>query len=167
MTGLQLALRAAVAAGVSIALAGFFKLEQPIYALIAAVIVTDLQPARTSKRGLQRVVSTVVGASCGAAFREVLPQSAWAIGLGILSALLICHMSWAREGSKVAGYICGVVMLAHGEHAWSYAFRRLLETLMGIGIAWLISFVPKLISNDNSGSLANQSDTSLVTKRPA
>jgi uncharacterized membrane protein YgaE (UPF0421/DUF939 family) len=44
MSGLQLALRAGLAAGLSIAIAQLFQLQYPIYAFIAAVIVTDPNP---------------------------------------------------------------------------------------------------------------------------
>jgi uncharacterized membrane protein YgaE (UPF0421/DUF939 family) len=68
VSGIQLALRAAVAAGLSVAIARFCEFEQPIYALTAAVIVTDLSLFRTSKLGLRRLVGTIVGAVCGATF---------------------------------------------------------------------------------------------------
>lgn len=69
VSGIQLALRATVAAGLSVALARFCKFEQPIYALIAAVIVTDLPAFRTSNLGQWRLVATIVGAACGATKR--------------------------------------------------------------------------------------------------
>ena len=43
--GIQLAVRGAAGAGLSIAIAQFFNLQYPIYAFIAAVIVTDLTPS--------------------------------------------------------------------------------------------------------------------------
>ena len=141
----QVAFRAALAAGVSVLLAQLCRFEHPIYALIAAVIVTDLSPSRTTKLGLQRLVATVAGASCGAVAGTVLGASAWAIGLSIFVAMAICHLLRVSDGAKVAGYICGIVMLAHGAHPWSYAFFRLIETSLGIGVAWLLSLVPRLI----------------------
>ena len=113
--------------------------------MIAAVIVTDLSPSRTTKLGLQRLAATVAGASCGAVAGTTLGASAWAIGLSIFAAMAICHLLRISDGAKVAGYICGIVMIAHGEHPWTYAFFRLIETSLGIAVAWLLSLVPKLI----------------------
>jgi uncharacterized membrane protein YgaE (UPF0421/DUF939 family) len=157
-SGIQLALRAATAAGLSVALAWFCRFEFPIYALIAAVIVTDFSPERTSKLGLQRLVATVVGAICGATLRLVHEPNAWVIGLSILLAMLICHILRVHEGAKVAGYICGIIMIAHGTHPWSYALLRFTETVLGIGVAWLISFVPRVIRFEETESAGDLAD---------
>lgn len=144
----QLSLRAGVGAGLSAALAQLFGLQYPIYAFLAAVIVTDLSPAQTRQLGLGRLIATVVGAGLGAVLSPALGPSTWALGLGVLIAMQVCHLVGAQGGAKVAGYICGIVMLEHGTEAWSYAFYRLVETALGIGVATLISFVPILIRLD-------------------
>ncbi len=145
MIWMQLPLRAAVAAGLAVALAQLCRFEYPIYALISAVIVTDFSPSRTSHLGLQRLAATVVGAACGASLRSVLQPSAWAIGFGVFGTMFLCHLARLPNGSKVAGYICGIVMIAHGGHAWHYAFHRFIETALGISAASIVSFVPMLI----------------------
>ena len=149
---LQLSLRAAVAAGLSLMLAQMLNLEFPIYAFIAAVIVTDLSPTQTRRLGWRRLVATVVGATCGAALSGALPHGPWAIALGVLFAMLVCSLIRMQEGAKVAGYICGIVMLSFGAEPWFYAFYRLLETTLGIGVAWAISLVPKLVRRRPSES---------------
>ena len=141
----QLSVRAGAGAGLSTALALLFGLQYPIYAFLAAVIVTDLSPSRTRQLGLLRIIATVMGAGLGALLSPVLGAGPWALGLGVLIAMQASHLLKVGDGAKVAGYICGIVILEHGAEAWSYALFRLIETLLGILVATLISFVPKLI----------------------
>lgn len=144
-TGLQLALRASVAAFLSLAIAQFLDLQFPIYALIAAIIVTDLSPSESVLLGWRRLVATVVGAVCGATLSVVLPATSWAIGLSILVAMLLCHVIRMPEVARVAGYTSAIVAFSYGVNPWHYAFYRLLETGLGICVAWSISYIPKLI----------------------
>ena len=148
LRGIQLSVRAGVAASVALALARLFELQHPLYSFVAAVIVTDLSPAQTRRLGWQRLVATVAGATCGAALSQVLPAGSVSIGLGVLLAMLACIVLRIQDGAKVGGYICGIVMHSYGAEPWSYAGYRLVETLLGIGVAWSISLVPKLIRTD-------------------
>jgi uncharacterized membrane protein YgaE (UPF0421/DUF939 family) len=142
---LQLAGRASFAAALSLAIAEFLRLEHPIYAMLAAVIVTELSPQETRRLALRRLVATAVGATCGALLVALLPPSPWTIGLGILVGMLLCDLVGLPAGARVAGYICGISMLAHGSDPWRYAFFRFVETVLGIAVAWLLSFAPKLL----------------------
>jgi len=143
--GIQVSVRAATAAGVACGLAQLLHLEHPIYAFIAAVIGTDLSPAQSRELGLRRLGATVVGASWGALLSHFLQPSAWALTIGVVVAMLTCHVMPLKEGAKVAGYTCGIVLLDHGAEAWGYAFFRLVETALGVGVAVLVSMVPKLL----------------------
>lgn len=143
--GVQLAVRAGAAASLSLAIAKFFDLQFPIYAFIAAVIVTDLSPLQTRQLGLRRLVATVVGAVCGAVLSPLLPPGPLAIGLSVVIAMVLCDVLGAPEGAKVSGYICGLVVFYQSSEPWSYAFFRFMETGLGVAVAWLVSYVPKLI----------------------
>jgi uncharacterized membrane protein YgaE (UPF0421/DUF939 family) len=151
----QLALRSALAAGVSLVAAFWLGLEYPIYAFIAAVIVTDLKPGMSQTLGLRRIGATIIGAACGASLTSILPGGAWSVGAGVFLAMIAAQLLGAGEGARVAGYISGIVLLDHSTAPWSYALYRFLETALGVLVAWSISFVPKLIGrNGKTNDLA-------------
>lgn len=147
---IQLALRSTLAAVLSLVSAHWLGLEYPIYAFIAAVIVTDLKPGVSQKLGMRRIGATLVGAVCGASLSLLLPGGVWSVGLGLFLAMLLAQLLRAGEGARVAGYISGIVLLDHNTAPWSYALYRFLETALGVGIAWAISFVPKLVNREEN-----------------
>jgi hypothetical protein len=65
--------------------------------------------------------------------------------------MLISQLLQARDGAKVAGYICGIVLLDHSAEPWFYAFHRFIETGLGVVVAWAVTYVPKLIRMDDAG----------------
>jgi uncharacterized membrane protein YgaE (UPF0421/DUF939 family) len=138
-------LRAAVSAGSAVAIAQYLELQYPIYALIAAVIVLDLSPSKTLQLALQRMAGTVLGATVGALLSYSLPQGTLAIVVSIFVAMLLSYVVHLQAAAKLAGYVCGIVILAHGAHPWSYALHRVIETFLGIAMAVLVSLVPKLM----------------------
>ena len=144
-TALQLSFRAAVSAGLAVAIAQLLELQYPVYALLAAVIVMDLSPSRTLHLAWQRLAGTLVGATVGALLSYVLPAGPLAIGVSVLVAMLLSYVLRVQAAAKLAGYVCGIVVLAHGADPWSYALYRLIETFLGIGMAVLVSLVPKMM----------------------
>jgi len=144
-TGLQLAARAAAAGGFAVALARLLHLEYPLYALIGAVIVTDLSPRTTRQHSARRLAGTVLGAAVGASLSTVLPPGPVAIGIGILAAMVFSQLLRLQAAAKVTGYVCGIAMLDHGADPWGYAGYRVIETALGILVALAVSLVPKLI----------------------
>jgi len=145
---LQVSVRAATAAGLAVALAQVLRLEFPIYAMIGAVIVTDLSAARTRQLAVTRMVGTILGAVFGAAISPlgaIHDIGAIVVGAGIFAAMFTSHLLRIKDSAKVAGYVCGVVLLTHSDHPWSYALYRGLETGLGIGAAFAVGMVPKLL----------------------
>jgi uncharacterized membrane protein YgaE (UPF0421/DUF939 family) len=130
---------------VSYALAQALELEFPLYAMIAAVIVTDLQPTETHKLGLRRLGGTLIGSVLGAVLSVLLPGGTLTIALGIFLSMFLTHLLRAPQAARVAGYLCAIVLLEHAADPWTYSFWRFLETVLGIAVAILVSLMPKLI----------------------
>jgi uncharacterized membrane protein YgaE (UPF0421/DUF939 family) len=145
VTALRPSVRVGLAVGLAVAIARLLRLPHPLYALVAVVIVTDLSASRTRELALRRLVGTVLGSALGATIHPWLPPAAWSIGLGVLAAMFLSYLLRLDEAARVAGYVCGIVMLEHGDHPWLYAFYRLVETVLGIGLAALVSLIPPLV----------------------
>ena len=148
---LQVATRASVAAGLALFFARQLNLQFPVYALIAAIIVTDLSPATTRGLALQRLMGTLVGATLGAAISVTTPASRAApiVALAVAAAMLISHLLRIPAASRLAGYVCAIVLVNFHDHPWSYAAYRCVETVLGIATAVCVSFIPKLLKVDH------------------
>jgi len=141
---LQLSIRAAAAAGLAVAAARWINLPFPIYAMISAVVVTDLSSVETRKLGPARMTGTILGAVIGATTNILLPHGPLTMALGICAAMFASRLLKVGDG-KLAGYVSGIVLLDHSQQPWSYAVLRVLETALGILAAVLISYIPKMI----------------------
>ena len=140
-----LAVRVALAATIAFGVADLLQLHNPIYAFIAAVIVTDRSPLISRKLGLTRIASTIIGAVTGATLSWIAGPGVLSLGISVLIAILACQALRISEGAKVAGYICGLILIEHRGEPWLYAFDRFIETLFGVIVAWGVSAVPHLI----------------------
>jgi uncharacterized membrane protein YgaE (UPF0421/DUF939 family) len=141
---LQLSVRAALAAGLAYGVSSLFSSDDEVYALVAAVIVTDLSPTSTRQLAWQRLAGTLVGAGAGATMTYGMAAGPLAIAAGILIAMLLTFVLRLDGAAKIAGYVAGIV-LVHAGDPWAYAALRALDTTIGIIAALLVSFVPKLL----------------------
>ena len=153
LDGVRLAVRAALSAALALAIAQLARLPSPVFAMIGAVIVTDLSAAETRRVALPRLGGTLTGAAIGAALTPALIPRPLAIGAGVFAAMWLTHLLRWRTAEKLAGYTCGIVLLDQRSNPWLYGFDRLLETALGIGVAVLVSLVPPLIGTNRGKDL--------------
>jgi uncharacterized membrane protein YgaE (UPF0421/DUF939 family) len=144
--GLQIGLRAALASLLAAWTALRLGMDYPIYAVIAAIVVTDPSPQVTRRTGLLRLVGNVIGAGLGGGLGSLLGHSPWVMAGGVLLAILFCELARLKEAAKITGYITGIVILFHGDSPWTYAWSRFIETSIGLGFAILVGSLVEVLS---------------------
>ena len=140
----RLPLRSALGAGLAVSIGTALNLAHPIYALVSAIVVTDVTAQQTRALGVQRIVGTLFGTVVGAVLSQVTHPNSLAVAIGVVTAMLLCTLFGIPAGAKVAGYLSGMVILTFGDHPWAYAVDRLVETLLGIASALTVALVPPL-----------------------
>jgi uncharacterized membrane protein YgaE (UPF0421/DUF939 family) len=143
--GLQRPLRTGVAAALTVGAASALHVQQPAAALIATVLVMDASPDETRRLALSRLAGTVLGAVIGALLGQFLETGPVSIGLGVLASMSLTELLRLRKAARLAGYTCGIVLFHAGDAPWLYARGRLLETMLGVAMAVLVSSVPMLV----------------------
>lgn len=140
----QLAVRAALAAGVTVSIATALALPNPVFALTAAIIVIDLDPRWTRTLAWKRFAGTFAGALLGASGAMLLPTGPIAIIATVLVTMLLCHALHLDGSARISGYLAAVIVMQYGDSPWRYAADRFLETTLGIVVALALSFLPRL-----------------------
>ena len=142
---IQVSARCAAAAAIALGIAEVLRLPFPIYAVIAAVIVTDPSATETRNLAVPRILGTIVGASLGATLSPWLAAGPVAIAIGTFVAMALGHALGMPAAAKLAGYVCAICLLQETASPWMYAWWRFAETLLGIGVAVAASLVPPLL----------------------
>ncbi len=138
---LLLGVRAALASCAAVAIAQSLNLTYPLYAVVAAVIVTDVSSDKTQKSGVQRLLGTALGSLAGPLFVLGLGDSLLVVGAAIATLIFVCYVVGYTEAAKLAGYVAGLVVLDYSNAPWIYARDRFVETSLGIVLAIVVSLL--------------------------
>lgn len=136
---LILAAKTTIAAALSWWLAKLLGVHDGYWGSISAIIVLQSNVGATVTASRDRVVGTVIGAAVGFAFS--LMQPLWlSYVLALLVAMFACGLMGLRNSLRLAGVTITIVMLVHHEGAkWGLAFDRVIEVLLGIVVALLVT----------------------------
>lgn len=118
----------------------------PVFAAIAALLVVQPSVNQSIGKALERSVGVIVGVVVASALGILLGDAGWVVSIAIVAALVL---AWALRmtpgtGNQVA--VSAMLVLALGTGTPGYAVDRVLETLIGAAIGFLINLaiVPPL-----------------------
>lgn len=148
--------RVTVAALLSFAIAQVLNLPMPLWAVLTAIIVTQMNVGRSLKTAIDYLAGTLGGVVYGAIFAELLPHSSEIALLSVLALVvapltLIATLSPRMTVAPITAVIVILVPTITHVSPLASAFDRTLEVALGGLIGLLVSF---LILPSNAHRLA-------------
>ncbi|MDO3408264.1 aromatic acid exporter family protein [Saccharibacillus sp. CPCC 101409] len=135
-------IKTALAVFICVLISYALDLEYPFYAAIATIIAMESSITSSYVAGKNRTMGTLVGAAFGGLFAFVAPHNALLSAIGIVCVIYVCNLLKWNKSVSIAGIVFLAIMLnLHpGEGAFTYALHRVLDTLLGIGVAVLVNY---------------------------
>jgi len=136
---LLLALKTAMAAGLSYWLARLAGLQDGYWGSISAIIVLQSNVGSTVTASRDRLIGTLIGAAFGAVF-SLLGEGLWVYLLAVVAAMVACSLLGLKNSSRLAAVTVTILMLVHRTGSnWTMPLHRVIEVLLGIVVALGIS----------------------------
>ncbi len=133
VAGAFLAALAAVLLGIPVEPAG--------WAVVAAIVVLGETTGQSVSASVNRAQGSVVGVLSGAIVQTLLPWLPLPIlvALAVLVSLVACRLLRVGAGQRLGLALAGFFVFIPGADEWQMVAWRLFATLLGIGIALLVS----------------------------
>jgi hypothetical protein len=145
-------LRAALATGIAWELAKFLPGKQPpVFAPLAAMLTIQVTAYESLRSAVQRTLGVVAGVLIAYGVAQLLGLHWWSVALVILVAMALGQaLALGTSGSSQVP-VSALLVLGIGAATRSYAYTRVLETLLGAAVGALVSLlvVPPLHLRDS------------------
>jgi uncharacterized membrane protein YgaE (UPF0421/DUF939 family) len=138
---LVISIRCALAALGSVEVSRYLGLHYPIYALVAAIMVTEYHGEETRKQSATRFMGNSIGIISGGVLSSLLGSQAWVIGLAAFFMILFCYYFGLAIAAKYSAFVAALTVMDHSDTPWLYGRDRIIETIIGIGFAVLMSLI--------------------------
>jgi uncharacterized membrane protein YccC len=142
---LGLSFRVTVAALLSLAFANYLNLTLPLWAVLTAVIVTQMSVGRSLKATVDYLVGTLGGALYGGAIAVFVPHSSefallMVLALAVAPLALIAAMNPSLSAAPITAIIVLLVPAITHASPLASAIDRVLEVAVGAITGLLVSF---------------------------
>lgn len=147
-------IKTGIAVGICIRIAQLLKFEYPFYSAIAAVIAMQATIEDSLKAGFHRMQGTIVGAFVGFLFALVAVNNPLWTGLGLIVTLSVLKWMQWQEAMNIASIVFIAVSINLTGKPLDYAFNRIIDTAVGIIVAYFVNrfVVPPRYDNETEKS---------------
>ncbi|PJJ71989.1 aromatic acid exporter family member 1 [Diaminobutyricimonas aerilata] len=111
----------------------------PIFAAIAALLVVQPSVTQSLTKGLERSVGVIGGVVLAYLVGQFLGNASWIVLSVIVVSLLIAWALRLGPGSTNQIPISAMLVLAIGDQTPAYALDRIIETIIGAGVALILN----------------------------
>lgn len=111
----------------------------PIFAAIAALLVVQPSVTQSLSKGVERSIGVIIGVLLAYGVGVFFGHSSWIVLGAIVVSLLLAWAFRLGQGSANQIPISAMLVLAIGSQTPSYAFDRVLETIIGAAIALAVN----------------------------
>ena len=111
----------------------------PVFAAIAALLVVQPSVTQSFGKGVERTVGVITGVVVASVIGLVLGEGSWAIALAVIAALLLAWALQMTPGTANQVAISALLVLALGVSTPGYATARVIETLIGAVIGFVVN----------------------------
>ncbi|QMU96954.1 FUSC family protein [Microbacterium esteraromaticum] len=120
----------------------------PVFAAIAALLVVQPSVNQSLSKALERSAGVILGVVIAVLLSLVLGAQSWVVLAAVVVAMLVAWSLRASTGTGNQVAISAVLVLALGSSNPDYALDRILETLIGAAIGFVvnIAIVPPALS---------------------
>jgi uncharacterized membrane protein YccC len=131
-----LAAKTAIAAGLAwVAALAVDPHSRPYFAPLAVILVVQPTVYDSLSRAFQRVVGVVAGVAAALAVSHFLAPSAWSIGIIVFAGLLLGWTARLGPQGMVQIPVSALLVFLVGRATPGYGGERIVDTLIGTGIA--------------------------------
>ncbi|MDT0156015.1 FUSC family protein [Microbacterium sp. ARD32] len=113
----------------------------PVFAAIAALLVVQPSVNQSLSKALERSVGVIAGVVVAVLLSLLLGPQSWVVLAAVVVALLIAWGLRASSGTGNQVAISAVLVLALGSSTPDYALNRIIETLIGAAIGFVVNVV--------------------------
>jgi len=113
----------------------------PVFAAIAALLVVQPSVNQSIAKAIERSVGVVAGVVIASALALLLGDATWVVMLAVVAALAVAWALRMTTGTANQVAISALLVLALGASSPGYAVDRVIETVVGALIGFVVNLV--------------------------